>query len=274
VPCLPGWSHEPAPLYRPGPSVHVVPSREEWWLQSGVLAPGLGLPVVGTTVDGLARTPGSGPRRPDPARRPARPRRGAVSAALHLLALRQGINASPDRRRATRRRRAASSGRSPRVSGSTRSRPAFRRSTPRRPEANTHGPRAAPGPFQSLVSLADGVRMRCTWEPKSMSRAIPSSTPVTVPRPYLSWVTLSPTPKRSAGGSGSGGLNGLGCQVTPGPGGVRARCHQYGPACGAGRKKSPAWPGSGAASGPAAVSVAGSGPALRPVVCRCRSTCA
>ena len=238
MPCLPGWSHEPAPLYRPGPSVHVVPSREEWWLQSGVLAPGLGLPVVGTTVDGLARTPGSGPRRPDPARRPARPRRGAVSAALHLLALRQGINASPDRRRATRRRRAASSGRSPRVSGSTRSRPAFRRSTPRRPEANTHGPRAAPGPFQSLVSLADGVRMRCTWEPKSMSTAAPSSTPVTRAEAVL--VVGDPVACREAlaGRLGIGGAERAGCQVTPAPGGIRAHRHQYAPAGSTGRKQS------------------------------------
>jgi CspA family cold shock protein len=76
-------------------------------------------------------------------------------------------------------------------------------------EANAYGPRVAPGQFQSLDSLADGVRMRCTWEPKSMSRATPSSTPVTVPRPYLSWVTLSSTAKHSAGGSGSGALNGL-----------------------------------------------------------------
>jgi glycosyltransferase involved in cell wall biosynthesis len=52
---LPGWSFEPA-RYIAGASVHVVPSREESWSQSAVLALGLGVPVVGTRVDGLART--------------------------------------------------------------------------------------------------------------------------------------------------------------------------------------------------------------------------
>jgi glycosyltransferase involved in cell wall biosynthesis len=56
---LPGWSHEPA-RYIAGSSVHVVPSREESWSQSAVLALGLGVPVVGTAVDGLARTLGGG----------------------------------------------------------------------------------------------------------------------------------------------------------------------------------------------------------------------
>jgi glycosyltransferase involved in cell wall biosynthesis len=56
---LPGWSYEPA-RYIAGASVHVVPSREESWSQSAVLALGLGVPVVGTAVDGLARTLGSG----------------------------------------------------------------------------------------------------------------------------------------------------------------------------------------------------------------------
>jgi glycosyltransferase involved in cell wall biosynthesis len=56
---LPGWSWEPA-RYIAGASVHVVPSREESWSQSAVLALGLGVPVVGTTVDGLARTLGEG----------------------------------------------------------------------------------------------------------------------------------------------------------------------------------------------------------------------
>ena len=36
--------------------MHVVPSREESWSQSAVLARGLGVPVVGTPVDGPART--------------------------------------------------------------------------------------------------------------------------------------------------------------------------------------------------------------------------
>ena len=36
--------------------VHVVPSREEAWSQSAVLGLGLGVPVVGTHVDGLVDT--------------------------------------------------------------------------------------------------------------------------------------------------------------------------------------------------------------------------
>jgi glycosyltransferase involved in cell wall biosynthesis len=52
---LPGWSYQPE-RYIAGSSVHVVPSREESWSQSAVLALGLGVPVVGTMVDGLART--------------------------------------------------------------------------------------------------------------------------------------------------------------------------------------------------------------------------
>jgi glycosyltransferase involved in cell wall biosynthesis len=56
---LPGWSYEPA-RYIAGASVHVVPSREESWSQSAVVALGLGVPVVGTAVDGLARTLGEG----------------------------------------------------------------------------------------------------------------------------------------------------------------------------------------------------------------------
>ena len=56
---LPGWSYEPA-RYIAGASVHVVPSREESWSQSAVLGLGLGVPVVGTAVDGLARTLGEG----------------------------------------------------------------------------------------------------------------------------------------------------------------------------------------------------------------------
>jgi hypothetical protein len=43
-----------------------------------------------------------------------------------------------------------------------------------------------------------------------------------------------------------------GCQVAPGPAGVRAHYHQYAPACGAGRKESSSWPGSRLAPGPAA----------------------
>ena len=56
---LPGWSYQPA-RYLAGASVHVVPSREESWSQSAVMALGLGVPVVGTAVDGLAHTLGDG----------------------------------------------------------------------------------------------------------------------------------------------------------------------------------------------------------------------
>jgi glycosyltransferase involved in cell wall biosynthesis len=56
---LPGWSYQPA-RYVAGASVHVVPSREESWSQSAVVALGLEVPVVGTTVDGLAQTLGNG----------------------------------------------------------------------------------------------------------------------------------------------------------------------------------------------------------------------
>jgi glycosyltransferase involved in cell wall biosynthesis len=56
---LPGWSAQPA-RYVAGASVHVVPSREESWSQSAVMALGLGVPVVGTAVDGLAHTLGDG----------------------------------------------------------------------------------------------------------------------------------------------------------------------------------------------------------------------
>jgi hypothetical protein len=52
---LPAWSYEPA-RYVAGASVHVVPSRQEAWSQSAVVALGLGVPVVGTAVDGLAAT--------------------------------------------------------------------------------------------------------------------------------------------------------------------------------------------------------------------------
>jgi glycosyltransferase involved in cell wall biosynthesis len=56
---LPGWSYAPA-RYIAASSVHVVPSREESWSQSAVLGLGLGVPVVGTAVDGLADTLGGG----------------------------------------------------------------------------------------------------------------------------------------------------------------------------------------------------------------------
>jgi glycosyltransferase involved in cell wall biosynthesis len=56
---LPSWSDKPS-RYVAGASVHVVPSREESWSQSAVVALGLGVPVVGTAVDGLAQTLGNG----------------------------------------------------------------------------------------------------------------------------------------------------------------------------------------------------------------------
>src|SRR5260370_925502 len=58
---LPGWSYEPS-RYVSGASVHAVPSRQESWAQSAVVALGLGVPVIGTPVDGLARTLGAGRR--------------------------------------------------------------------------------------------------------------------------------------------------------------------------------------------------------------------
>ncbi len=54
---LPGWVYEPA-RYVVGSSVHVVPSREEAWSQSAIVALGLGVPVVGTDVEGLTTTLG------------------------------------------------------------------------------------------------------------------------------------------------------------------------------------------------------------------------
>jgi glycosyltransferase involved in cell wall biosynthesis len=56
---LPGWSYRSA-RYVAGASVHVVPSREESWSQSAVVGLGLGVPVIGTAVDGLAHTLGDG----------------------------------------------------------------------------------------------------------------------------------------------------------------------------------------------------------------------
>jgi glycosyltransferase involved in cell wall biosynthesis len=52
---MPGWVDKPW-TYIAGSAVHVVPSREEAWSQSAVLGLGLGVPVVGTHVDGLTDT--------------------------------------------------------------------------------------------------------------------------------------------------------------------------------------------------------------------------
>jgi glycosyltransferase involved in cell wall biosynthesis len=47
-----GWQDEPA-AWIAGASVCVVPSRHEAWSQTAVLAMGLGVPVIGTAVEGL-----------------------------------------------------------------------------------------------------------------------------------------------------------------------------------------------------------------------------
>jgi glycosyltransferase involved in cell wall biosynthesis len=52
---VPGWVDEPW-TFVAGSDLHVVPSREEAWSQSAVLALGLGVPVLGTAVDGLVDT--------------------------------------------------------------------------------------------------------------------------------------------------------------------------------------------------------------------------
>jgi glycosyltransferase involved in cell wall biosynthesis len=54
-----GWTYQPA-RYVAAAAVHVVPSREEAWSQSAVVAMGLGVPVVGTAVEGLPLTLGEG----------------------------------------------------------------------------------------------------------------------------------------------------------------------------------------------------------------------
>lgn len=55
----PGWLLSPE-RWVAGSTVHVVPSRQEAWSQSAVVGLGLGVPVVGTRVDGLQHTLGSG----------------------------------------------------------------------------------------------------------------------------------------------------------------------------------------------------------------------
>lgn len=56
---LVGWTDEPA-RYVARSAVHVVPSREEAWSQSAVVALGLGVPVIGSAVEGLPITLGEG----------------------------------------------------------------------------------------------------------------------------------------------------------------------------------------------------------------------
>jgi glycosyltransferase involved in cell wall biosynthesis len=50
-----GWHANPERCVA-GATVHVVPSRREAWSQSAVLAMGLGVPVVGSAVEGLPET--------------------------------------------------------------------------------------------------------------------------------------------------------------------------------------------------------------------------
>lgn len=54
-----GWVTDPAPLVA-GASVQVCPSRHEAFCQAAVLAMGLGVPVVGTSVDGFPDTLANG----------------------------------------------------------------------------------------------------------------------------------------------------------------------------------------------------------------------
>jgi glycosyltransferase involved in cell wall biosynthesis len=88
---LPGWSYEPG-RFIAGAAVHVVPSREESWSQSAVLALGLGVPVVGTAVDGLARTLGDGRGVLVP---PDDPR--ALAGALSRVLAGEGPDSAPGR---------------------------------------------------------------------------------------------------------------------------------------------------------------------------------
>ncbi len=73
-----GWVDDPAP-YVAGATVQAVPSREEAWSQSAVLAMGLAVPVVGTDIPGLAHTLGEG--------------RGQLVAAGDPGALAEGLRA-------------------------------------------------------------------------------------------------------------------------------------------------------------------------------------
>jgi glycosyltransferase involved in cell wall biosynthesis len=52
---LVGWQNRPA-TFLSGASLAVIPSREESWSQTAVLSMALGVPVIGTDVDGLPNT--------------------------------------------------------------------------------------------------------------------------------------------------------------------------------------------------------------------------
>jgi glycosyltransferase involved in cell wall biosynthesis len=54
-----GWQARPSAAIA-GASVLVVPSRDESWSQTAVLGMALGVPVIGTDVDGLPHTLGDG----------------------------------------------------------------------------------------------------------------------------------------------------------------------------------------------------------------------
>jgi len=54
-----GWTRDPAP-YIAGAAVLVIPSRDESFSQTAVLGMGLGVPVIGTDVDGFPDTLGDG----------------------------------------------------------------------------------------------------------------------------------------------------------------------------------------------------------------------
>ncbi|MDQ3632484.1 MAG: glycosyltransferase family 4 protein [Actinomycetota bacterium] len=56
---MPGWTDDPAPFIAAA-AVLVIPSRDESFSQTAVLGMGLGVPVIGTDVDGLPDTLGGG----------------------------------------------------------------------------------------------------------------------------------------------------------------------------------------------------------------------
>lgn len=56
---MPGWTNDPAPTIA-GAAVLVIPSRDESFSQTAVLGMGLGVPVIGTDVDGFPATLGDG----------------------------------------------------------------------------------------------------------------------------------------------------------------------------------------------------------------------
>ena len=56
---FPGWVEEPGPWVA-GAAVQACPSRDESFSQAAVLAMALGVPVVGTYVDGFPETLGGG----------------------------------------------------------------------------------------------------------------------------------------------------------------------------------------------------------------------